>query len=130
MKILIVEDSSAMRRVIKNSINKFFEVDFLEAENGSEALDILKLESDIDFIVTDWLMPILDGIQLTTFLKNNDKTKDIPVLMITTKSHKNDIVLAIKSGVNDYIVKPIVPSHLEQKIKNLVSNIKTKKVGE
>lgn len=130
MKILIVEDSSVMRRVIKNSINKFFEVDFLEAENGSEALDILKLESDIDFIVTDWLMPILDGIQLTTFLKNNDKTKDIPVLMITTKSHKNDIVLAIKSGVNDYIVKPIVSSHLEQKIKNLVSNIKTKKVVE
>jgi two-component system chemotaxis response regulator CheY len=72
-------------------------------------------------------MPVLDGVQLTTFLKNNDKTKQIPILMITTKSSKNDIILAIKSGVNDYIVKPIVPAHLEQKIKNLITNIQNNK---
>ena len=130
MKILIVDDSSAMRRVIKNSINKFYEADYLEAENGGEALDILKLETNIDFIVTDWLMPVIDGVQLTTFLKTNDKTKNIPVLMVTSKSSKTDIIHAIKSGVNDYIVKPVVPAHLEVKIKNLVTNIQSKKVSE
>lgn len=124
MKILVVEDSSAMRRVIKNTIVKFLKTDFIEASNGGEAMDILKIEDDIDLVITDWLMPAVDGIQLTQFIKADDRLKDIPVLMITTNSTRYDIIEAIKAGVSDYIVKPINPNLLETKVKNIITKLK------
>lgn len=124
MKILIVEDSSAMRRVIINSLNKFLEGEYVEMSNGQEAMDLLKLEDDIDFVIVDWLLPsAIDGIELTKFIKTDERLKSIPVLMVTTKSNKEDIILAIRAGVNDYIVKPINPTLLERKFNHIMAKI-------
>ena len=130
MKILVVEDPSAMRRVVKNSIVKFLKAHFLEASNGGEAMDILKIEDDIDLIITDWLMPSVDGIELSQYVKADDRLKDIPVLMITTKSSRYDIIEAIKAGVSDYIVKPINPNLLETKVKNIIAKMNGSKTQE
>lgn len=134
MRVLVVEDSSAMRRVIKNSIIKFLNVDFIEASNGGEAMDILKIEDDIELIITDWLMPSVDGIDLTKYVKSDDRLKDIPVLMVTTNSTRYDIIEAIKAGVSDYIVKPINPNLLESKIKSIIAKMnegkEQEKIGE
>lgn len=120
MKFLIVEDSIAMRRVIRNSIMRFYvNCEFQEAHNGLEAIDILKLE-DIDFLITDWLMPGVDGIELTKTVRDSQRAQNIPILMVTTKGNKMDIIEAIKAGVNDYLVKPVSPTVLENKIKSLV----------
>lgn len=120
MKFLIVEDSIAMRRVIRNSIMRFYEnCSFEEAHNGLEAIDIIKLE-DVQFLITDWMMPELDGIELTKMVRENESAKNIPILMVTTKGNKSDIIEAIRAGVNDYLVKPVSPTVLENKIKSLV----------
>jgi two-component system, chemotaxis family, chemotaxis protein CheY len=120
MKCLIVDDSPAMRRVVANSVKRFADFEISEATNGLEALDFLKT-TKVDLILLDWLMPELDGINFMRVIRSKDRWKDIPVLMITTKSSKEDIIEAIKAGVNDYIVKPVVPIVLEEKINEILS---------
>lgn len=123
MKFLIVEDSTAMRRVIRNLIMRFYQnCEFEEAHNGVDAIDVLKLE-DIDFLITDWLMPGLDGIELTKTVRESKRVKEIPILMISTKGNKKDIIEAIRAGVNDYLVKPINPSILESKIRGIINKV-------
>ena len=119
MNLLIVEDSPTMRRVIGNTVKKFMECDVTEAEHGIDALQVLK-NKDIDLILLDWMMPVMDGIEFITALRKMKKFKHHPVLMITTKASKKEIILAISSGVNDFAVKPINAPVLEAKIKNVL----------
>lgn len=115
MKILAVDDSPTMRRIIINTLKRAGYEDVVEAEDGKDAL--AKLESNkIDFVITDWNMPEMDGLTLVSHLRESAEYKAMPVLMVTTRSVKDDIVEALKAGVNNYIVKPFTPETLKEKI--------------
>jgi two-component system chemotaxis response regulator CheY len=111
MKFLIVDDSSTMRRIIKNSLKRIGFEDILEASHGKEALEIYE---DADIILTDWNMPEMDGLEFVKKVRSKDKS--IPILMVTTNAAKDDIVEALKNGVNNYIVKPFTPETLKEKV--------------
>jgi len=116
MKFLIVDDSSTMRRIIKNTLKRVGYEDIIEAGNGREALEIY---GDADIILTDWNMPEMDGLE---FVKNVRKSnQSIPILMVTTNAAKDDIVEALKNGVNNYIVKPFTPETLKEKVESVLS---------
>ena len=119
MKILAVDDSATMRRIIKNQLKQsgFDQVD--EAENGREALNLLK-GGGYDLLITDWNMPEMCGLDLVREVRKTDMIKAIPILMITTVSGKEDIVTALKAGVNNYVVKPFDAGTLRTKITQLV----------
>lgn len=115
MKILAVDDSPTMRRIIINTLKRAGYEDIVEAEDGKDAL--VKLgENKIDFVITDWNMPEMDGLTLVSHMRQSDDYKSMPVLMVTTRSVKDDIVEALKAGVNNYIVKPFTPETLKEKI--------------
>jgi two-component system chemotaxis response regulator CheY len=115
MKILAVDDSPTMRRIIINTLKRAGYEDVVEAEDGKDALT--KLEGNkIDFVITDWNMPEMDGLTFVSHLRQSSEYSKMPVLMVTTRSVKDDIVEALKAGVNNYIVKPFTPETLKEKI--------------
>ena len=116
MKILTVDDSSTMRRIIKNTLKKTgYGEDVLEAGDGKEALAVLE-NSDVDIIITDWNMPVMDGLTFVKHIRANSKYDDVPIIMVTTEAAKEDIITALKAGVNNYVVKPFTPDVLKDKI--------------
>jgi two-component system chemotaxis response regulator CheY len=119
-KVLItVDDSSTMRRIIKNTLQKLGFTNVLEAENGVEALEVMS-KNHIDMIITDWNMPEMDGLTYVKTVRTKDQYKDTPILMITTEAAKEDILIALKSGVNNYVVKPFTPDTLQEKVFKLL----------
>ncbi|MBO8130568.1 MAG: response regulator [Candidatus Marinimicrobia bacterium] len=120
MKILIVDDSPTMRRIIVNALNKIGYTDIGEASGGLEALEMLGKES-YDLILTDWNMPEMNGEQFVTELKKNDSLRDIPIIMITTRGMKEDVITAVKLGVKGYIIKPFTPDVLKEKIDDVLN---------
>lgn len=117
-KIMFVEDSPTMRRIIANSLSRIGVSEVVEAENGVDALG--KMEGkNFDMIITDWNMPEMNGQELVENLRGQDKYKDMPIVMITTRGMQDDVMNAIKSGVNGYIVKPFTPEVLEKKMKEI-----------
>jgi len=117
-KIMFVEDSPTMRRIIANSLSRIGVSEVVEAENGVDALG--KMEGkDFDMIITDWNMPEMNGQELVENLREQDKYKNTPIVMITTRGMQDDVMNAIKSGVNGYIVKPFTPEVLEKKMKEI-----------
>ncbi len=120
MRIITVDDSSTMRRIIKNTLKKIgYGDDILEAENGREALDILSTK-DVDIIITDWNMPIMDGLTFVKRIRSDSKYDDTPIIMVTTEAAKEDIIAALQSGVNNYVVKPFTPDVLKDKIETVL----------
>ena len=115
MRFLIVDDSSTMRRIIINTLNKLGFADFTEAANGREGIDRLATDA-IDMIITDWNMPEMSGIEFLRRIRADDKTRDLPVLMVTTNAAKTDIVEALRAGVSNYVVKPFTPDTFKEKI--------------
>ncbi len=115
LKVLFVDDSPTMRRIMSNSLQKIGFTDLMEAENGVDALKKLE-DNKVDLILADWNMPEMNGEQLVRELKSTDEYKDIPVLMVTTRGTKEDVVTAVKMGVNGYVVKPFTPDVLKNKI--------------
>jgi two-component system chemotaxis response regulator CheY len=114
-KILFVEDSPTMRRIIANSLNKLGITDITEAENGVDALE--KIQKDVfDMILTDWNMPEMNGKELVEHVRKMDNYKTVPILMITTRGMEEDVMTAIKTGVNGYVVKPFTPELLKKKM--------------
>jgi len=120
IKILIVDDSPTMRRIIVNALNKIGYTDIGEASGGLEALEMLGKES-YDLILTDWNMPEMNGEQFVTELKKNDSLRDIPIIMITTRGMKEDVITAVKLGVKGYIIKPFTPDVLKEKIDDVLN---------
>ncbi len=114
MKILVVDDSSTMRRIITNTLKQVGQEDVLEACDGKEALSSFKAHDDIDLILTDWNMPNMNGLDFLTEVRGVNK--DIPIVMVTTEAEKGNVVVAIKAGANNYIVKPFTPEVLKEKI--------------
>ncbi|OFW47157.1 MAG: two-component system response regulator [Acidobacteria bacterium RIFCSPLOWO2_12_FULL_67_14b] len=115
MRFLIVDDSSTMRRIIINTLNKLGHSECLEAANGREGVDRLA-SSLVDMVITDWNMPEMSGIEFIRALRANDATKKLPVLMVTTNAAEDDIKEALRAGVNNYVVKPFTPDTIKEKI--------------
>jgi len=119
MKFLVIDDSATMRRIIVNSLQRIGYTDCVEAGDGVEALRVFT--PDIGVIITDWNMPGMTGVDFVRALRERPDGKAVPVLMVTTRSIKQDIVQAVQAGVNNYIVKPFTPQILKEKIDTLLS---------
>lgn len=117
--IITVDDSSTMRRIIKNTLQKLGFETILEAGNGVEALEVMS-KNKVDMIVTDWNMPEMDGLTFVKAVRAKEEYKDLPILMITTEAAKEDILTALRSGVNNYVVKPFTPETLQEKVFKLL----------
>ncbi len=121
-KFLIVDDSSTMRRIVVNTLKSLGYTDYVEAEDGKVAFEKLTADDSINFIITDWNMPVMTGLELTKAIRANDKTKELPILMVTTRGIKEDIVQALQARVNNYVVKPFTPQILKEKIDLVLAN--------
>ena len=117
MKFLVVDDSATMRRIVVNSLQRIGFNECVEAEDGREALE--KFDGSIGFVITDWNMPNMSGTDLARALRAEGKT--VPILMVTARSVREDIIAALESGVNNYIVKPFTPQVLKEKIDQLLA---------
>lgn len=109
-----------MRRIIINTLNKLGHSEILEASNGREGIDRLA-GSPVDMIITDWNMPELSGIEFIRAIRTQEATSQVPVLMVTTNAAKDDIVEALRAGVNNYVVKPFTPDTMREKIEGLLA---------
>ncbi len=118
MKILVVDDFSTMRRIVKNILRQLNFNNIIEADDGSTALDTLQREK-IDMVVSDWNMPKMTGLELLKAIRSDDALKDIPFLMVTAEAQQENIIEAVKSGVSNYIVKPFTAETLGQKINQI-----------
>ena len=114
MKFLVVDDSVTMRRIIVNSLQRIGFTDTVEAGDGQEALRMY--DSSVQFVITDWNMPNMSGIDFARALRSRPDGKQVPILMITTRSVREDILAAVQAGVNNYILKPFTPPVLKEKI--------------
>ena len=119
MKFLVVDDSSTMRRIVVNSLQRIGFTDIVEAGDGKEALD--KFDPTVKFVITDWNMPNMTGTELAKALRAREDGKQVPILMVTARSVREDIIEAMEAGVNNYIVKPFTPQILKEKIDALLS---------
>lgn len=126
MKILIVDDFSTMRRIIKNLLRDLGFTNTVEADDGVTALPILQGGS-IDFLVTDWNMPGMTGIELLRAVRADSKLKTIPVLMVTAEAKRDQIISAAQAGVNGYVVKPFTAVALKEKIEKIFERIEAAK---
>ena len=115
MKILVVDDFSTMRRIIKNLLKDLGFANIQEADDGNTALPMLQ-QGDFDFVVTDWNMPGMQGIDLLRAIRADANLKHIPVLMVTAEAKKEQIVAAAQAGVNGYVIKPFTAATLEGKL--------------
>lgn len=119
MKCLVVDDSATMRRIVANALKSLGYPTPVEAADGNEALEVC--DSSIELIITDWNMPNMGGLDLVTNLRSRPDTAATPILMVTTRSVKEDILQAVGAGVNSYIVKPFTPQVLKEKIDEVMS---------
>ncbi len=115
IKVLFVEDSPTMRRIIMNSLTKIGFKDVIQAEHGEDALKKIK-GLTVDLILTDWNMPEMNGEELVRYLRKTEKYKSTPIVMITTRGMKDDVLNAIELGVDGYVVKPFTPEILKKKL--------------
>ena len=122
MKILIVDDFSTMRRIIKNLLRDLGFTNTSEADDGQTALPML-LQGNFDFLITDWNMPGMEGIELLKRVRADDNLKSMPVLLVTAEAKKEQIVEAAQAGVNGYIVKPFTAGTLKEKIEKIFERI-------
>ncbi|MBD9368283.1 chemotaxis response regulator CheY [Xanthomonas sp. XNM01] len=115
MRILIVDDFSTMRRIVKNLLADLGYTNTAEADDGNTALAALR-SAPFDFVVTDWNMPGMTGIDLLRAIRADDKLKTLPVLMVTAEAKREQIIEAAQNGVNGYIIKPFTAQTLEEKL--------------
>ena len=120
MSILVVDDFSTMRRIISNVLRQLGYENIVEAEDGTKALAILDTQQ-IDFVITDWNMPQMSGLDLLKAIRANKDKKHIPVLMVTAEAMQENIIAAAQAGVNNYIVKPFDAKTLSDKINKIFS---------
>jgi len=122
MKILIVDDFSTMRRIVKNLLRDLGFNNTQEADDGLTALPMLK-NGDFDFVVTDWNMPGMQGIDLLRNIRADANLKHLPVLMITAEAKREQIIEAAQAGVNGYIVKPFTAATLKEKLDKIFERL-------
>ncbi|MCC2643189.1 MAG: cheY [Nitrospira sp.] len=118
MKILVVDDMSTMRRIVKNILKQLGFNNLEEAENGQDALTKLQADS-YGFVVSDWNMPVMMGIDLLRAIRADEKLKKIPVLMVTAEAQKENLMEAVQAGVSNYVVKPFTAETMQEKINKI-----------
>ncbi|MBA4310932.1 MAG: two-component system response regulator [Chlorobiaceae bacterium] len=120
MKFLVCDDSVTMRRIVLNSLKNIGYESFVEAQDGKEALAKLAADPSINFLITDWNMPVMSGLELTRAIRADENLSKIPILMVTTRGVKEDIIEALQAKVNNYVVKPFNPQTLKEKIDQIL----------
>jgi len=119
MKILVVDDFSTMRRIVKNILKQLGFENIEEAEDGGQAYQKVK-EGGFGFVITDWNMPNVDGLAFLQSVRNDPQYKDLPVLMVTAEAEKEKVVTAVQAGVDNYIVKPFTAEVLKEKMDKIL----------
>ncbi len=122
MKILVVDDFSTMRRIVKNLLNELGFNNIVEADDGNTALPILE-KGGIDFLVTDWNMPGMAGIDLLKAVRAHQELSTLPVLMVTAEAKRDQIMEAAQAGVNGYVVKPFTADTLREKVEKVFERL-------
>jgi two-component system, chemotaxis family, chemotaxis protein CheY len=120
MKILLVDDSSTMRRIQANTLNSLGYNDLVQAEDGADALKKLKENPDVALVLLDWNMPNMNGLDCLKAIKGDAGTKAIPVMMVTSEAEKTKIIEAVQAGASNYLVKPFDADSLKAKITALM----------
>lgn len=115
MAVLVVDDASAMRRIMRGILKELGFKNIREVENGQLALDELRRRK-VDFVVSDWNMPVMSGIDLLRAIRADENLKTTPVLMVTAEAKQENIIEAVQAGVNNYIVKPFNAQTLQEKL--------------
>jgi len=115
MRVLVVDDFSTMRKIVRNILKQIGFEDIVEADDGATAWPILKGDT-IGLVVTDWNMPNITGLELLQKIRSDEATKNTPVLMVTAEGLKENVVDAVKAGVDNYIVKPFTAETVKEKI--------------
>lgn len=118
MRVLVVDDFSTMRKIVKNILRQLGFNNIVEADDGSTAWEVLN-KDNIDFIVSDWNMPNMSGIELLRKVRASEEYADIPFLMVTAEAQQENIIEAVQAKVSNYIVKPFTPETLGQKIEKI-----------
>ncbi|HEX5623743.1 MAG TPA: chemotaxis response regulator CheY [Sulfuricurvum sp.] len=116
MKLLVVDDSSTMRRIIKNTLSRLGYDDVLEGEDGVQGWNALNENPELGMLITDWNMPEMNGLELVKKVRADARFADLPIIMVTTEGGKAEVITALKAGVNNYIVKPFTPQVLKEKL--------------
>ncbi len=122
IKILVVDDFATMRKVVRNLLKQGGYEDIVEAEDGVMALKALKSQK-IDFIVSDWNMPNMSGLELLKAVRADAELAKTPFLMVTAEALQDNVVAAVKAGVSNYIVKPFTAEVLNEKIKKIIEGL-------
>lgn len=122
IKILVVDDFSTMRRIVKNILKQLGYENIEEAEDGAQAYNKLKSGS-FGFVVSDWNMPNVDGLELLKKVRSDPELKDLPFLMVTAEAEKEKVIAAIKAGVSNYIVKPFTAEVLKEKMDRIFEKL-------
>ena len=120
MKFLVVDDSVTMRRIMINALQRIGYSDIVEAADGRDALS--RLDESIGFVITDWNMPNMTGVEFARAIRARPDGLSVPIMMVTTRGAREDIVAAVEAGVNNYILKPFTPSVLKEKIDRLLTS--------
>jgi two-component system chemotaxis response regulator CheY len=121
IRFLVVDDFSTMRRIVKNFLNDLGYTNVAEADDGKTALPILK-EGNVDFLVTDWNMPGMPGLELLKAVRADPQLAKLPVLLLTAEAKREQIVEAAQAGVNGYVVKPFTAQVLKEKIEKILAS--------
>ncbi|MDD4978894.1 MAG: chemotaxis response regulator CheY [Gallionella sp.] len=121
-KFLVVDDFSTMRRIVRNLLKELGFVNVQEAEDGVDALAKLR-SSEFDFVVSDWNMPNMTGLELLQNIRADAKLKHLPVLMVTAEAKKENIIQAAQAGASGYVVKPFTAATLDEKLKKVFQNM-------
>lgn len=125
IKILVVDDMAAMRKILKTLLAQLGYRNVDEAEDGKQALEILKQNPNkYGLVITDWNMPNMTGIELVQAIRSDEQLKHLPILMVTAEAKKENVLMAIKAGVNNYIVKPFTAETLKEKIEKIFASLK------
>ena len=120
LKFLVVDDFSTMRRIIKNLLHDLGYQNVAEADDGKTALPILQA-GDIDFLITDWNMPVMQGLELLKAVRADAKLAKLPVLMLTAEAKREQIIEAAQAGVNGYVIKPFTAETLKEKLDKILA---------
>jgi len=123
MKILVVDDFSTMRRIVRNLLKELGFANVSEAEDGVEGLNKLRSEGNFEFVVSDWNMPNMTGIEMLRSIRADEKLKHLPVLMVTAEAKRENIIEAAQAGASGYVVKPFTAATLDEKLKKVFATM-------
>ena len=123
MKVLVVDDSPTMRRIVVQMLKRLGYNYITEADHGKDALERMQAAGDFELLLTDWNMPIMNGLELVQAVRADPQFAGLPILMVTTRNMKQDIVAAMRAGVNNYVTKPFDPKTIKEKIDKVLNAV-------